>query len=192
MFPTSINGQIELRALQPQHVETVMRGIKQQLETVKAVDISQQCNTISFRGGFFPFRLVTNLNVLGPVSRGEIEVLHGTPAVVTYRLSTIGMLVDVLLIALAMAIFIGITRNLAMASLVFLLMFSVLFGINYLIATFRLSSFVRLAATVHGEGPFACPNCGTLYDPSDYREDALEKRCAACQEVLETKASIGS
>jgi hypothetical protein len=184
VFPTSINGQIELKALQPLHVETVMRGIKRQLETVKAVDIKRYSNTISFRGGFFPFRLVTNLNVLGPVSQGEIEVLHGTPAVVKYRLSTVGMLVDVLVIALAMAIFIGITGNMVTASLAFLLMFGVLFGINYLIAVFRLASFLRLLATLGGDGPQACSNCGTLYDPSDYREDAPEKRCTTCQNIL--------
>jgi hypothetical protein len=192
MFLTSINGQIELKALKPEHVEMVTRGIKRQLEAMKAVDISQQVNIVSFRGGFFPFRFLSNLSVLGPVSRGEIEVLPGTPAVVKYRLSTVGMLVDVLVIALAMTIFIGITRNIVTASLAFLLMFGVLFGINYLMAVFRLASFVRLAATVRGEGPQACPNCGTLYDPSDYRDDASEKRCTTCREVLETKASIGS
>jgi hypothetical protein len=192
VFPTSINGQIELKALKPEYVEMVTRGIKRQLETMKAVNISQQGNMVSFRGGFFPFHFVANLSLLGPVSRGEIEVLPGPPAVVKYRLSIVGMLVDVLVIALAMAIFIGITRSLATALLCFLAMFAVLFGINYLIAVFRLSSFVKLAATVRGEGPQACPNCGTLYDPSDYREDVLEKRCTTCQEILETKASIES
>jgi hypothetical protein len=192
MFPTSINGQIESGALKPEHVEMVTRGIKRQLETMKALDINRHGNTISFRGGFFPFRFLSNLSVLGPVSRGEIEVLPGTPAVVKYRLSTVGMLVDVLVIALAMTIFIGITRNIVTASLAFLLMFGVLFGINYLMAVFRLASFVRLAATVRGEGPQACSNCGTLYDPSDYRDDASEKRCATCQEPIEGKASIGS
>jgi hypothetical protein len=119
-------------------------------------------------------------------------VLPGTPAIVKYRLSTVGMLVDVLVIALAMAIFMGITRNPITAFLAFLFMFGVLFGMNYLIAEFRLTSFVKLAATVRGEEPQACPNCGTLYDPSDYRDDALEKRCATCQELLEKEASIGS
>jgi hypothetical protein len=192
MFLTSINGQIELKALKPEHVEMVTRGIKRQLEAMKAVDISQQVNIVSFRGGFFPFRFLSNLRVLGPVSRGEIEVLSGTPALVKYRLSTVGMLADVLLIALTMAIFTGITRNMMAASLAFPLMFGVFFGMNYLIAIFRLSSFVKLAATVRGEGPQACPNCGTLYDPSDYRDDALEKRCTTCQELLEKEASIGS
>jgi hypothetical protein len=192
MFPTSINGQIELKALQPEHVEIVMRGIKRQLETMKAVDIGQQDNIVSFRGGFFPFRFVANLSVLNPISRGEIEVLSGTPSLVKYRLSTVGMLADVLLIALTMAILTGITRNLTTVFLAFPLMFGVLFGINYLIATFRLATFVKLAATVRGEGPQACPNCGTLYDPSDYRDDASEKRCTTCQEPLEGKASIGS
>jgi hypothetical protein len=192
MFPTSINGQIELEALKPEHVEMVLRGIKRQLETVKAVEINQQGNIVSFRGGFFPFRFVANLSLLGPVSRGEIEVLSGSPAVVKYRLSTIGMLADVLVTALAMTIFIGITRNLMTALLAFLLMFGVLFGINYLVAAFRLATFVKLATTVRGEGPFACPNCGALYDPSDYRDNALEKRCTTCQEPIEGKASIGS
>jgi hypothetical protein len=192
MFPTSINGQIELKALKSEHVEIVARGIKRQLEAMKALDINQHGNTISFRGGFFPFRFLSNLSVLGPVSRGEIEVLPGTPAIVKYRLSTVGMLVDILVIALAMAIFMGITRNPITAFLAFLFMFGVLFGMNYLIAEFRLTSFVKLAATVRGEEPQACPNCGTLYDPSDYRDDALEKRCATCQELLEKEASIGS
>jgi hypothetical protein len=192
MFPTSINGQIELKALQPEHVEIVTRGISRQLDTMKAVDISQHDNIVSFRGGFLPFRFVANLSVLNSISRGRIEVLPGAPAVVKYRLSTIGMLVDVLVIALAMAIFIGITRNLLSASLAFLLVFGVLFGINYLVATFRLAAFVKLTTTVRGEGPFACPNCGTLYDPSDYRDDAPEKRCTTCNELLKGKASIGS
>jgi hypothetical protein len=192
MFLTSINSQIELKALRPEHVEIVTRGIKRQLDTMKAVNISPQGNIVSFRGGFFPFRFVANLNILGPINHGVIEVLPGAPAVVKYQLSTVGMLVDVLVIALAMAIYIGITRSLSMASLAFLLMFGVFFGLNYLIAVFRLSSFVKLAATVRGEGPLACPNCGTLYDPSDYREDALEKRCSTCQDILETKASVGS
>jgi hypothetical protein len=184
MFPTSINGQIELGALKPEHVEMVLRGVKRQLDTMKAVDINQQGNIVSFRGGFFPFRFVASLSVLGPVSRGEIEVLSGTPSLVKYRLSTVGMLVDISVIVLAMAIFIGITRNLAATSLAFLLMFGVLFGTNYLIAVFRLNSFVRLAATARGEAPQACLNCGTLYDPSDYRDDAPERRCATCNELL--------
>jgi hypothetical protein len=192
MFPTSINGQIELKALKSEHVEIVARGIKRQLEAMKAVDINQHGNTISFRGGFFPFRFLSNLSVLGPVSRGEIEVLPGTPAIVKYRLSTVGMLVDILVIALAMAIFMGITRNLVTASLAFLLMSGVLFGINYLVAIFRLAAFVKLATTVRGEGPQACPNCGILYDPSDYRDDAPEKRCTTCQELLEKETSIES
>jgi hypothetical protein len=87
MFPTSINGQIELKALKSEHVEMVTRGIKRQLETMKAVDISQRNCIVSFRGGFFPFRFVANLSVLDPVSRGEIEVLSGTPSLVKYRLS---------------------------------------------------------------------------------------------------------
>jgi hypothetical protein len=192
MFPTSINGQIELKVLRPEHVEMVARGIKRQLETMKAVDISHYGNIVSFRGGFFPFCFVANLSVLGPISRGEIEALPAAPAVVKYRLSTVGMIVDVLVIVLAMTIFIGITRNLITALLAFLLMFGVLFGINYLVAAFRLATFVKLATTVRGEGPFACPNCGTFYDPSDYRDDAPERRCAMCQEILETKASVGS
>lgn len=192
MFPTSINGQIELKALKPEYVEIVTRGIKRQLEAMKALDINQHGNTISFRGGFFPFRFLSNLSVLGPVSRGEIEVLPGTPAIVKYRLSTVGMLVDILVIALAMAIFIGITRNLVTASLAFLLMSGTFFGMNYLIAAFRLATFVKLVAIVRDEGPLVCPNCGTLYDSSDYRDDALEKRCATCQEPIEGKASIES
>jgi hypothetical protein len=192
VFPTSINGYIELKALKSEHVEMVTRGIKRQLETMKAVDISQQGNMVSFRGGFFPFRFIANLNALGPVNRGEIEVLSGPPAVVKYQLSTVGMLVDVSVIALAMAIFIGITRDMTTASLAFLIMFGVFFGMNYLVAVLRLSSFVKLTATVRGEGPRACPSCGTLYDPSDYRDDALKKRCATCQELLERKTSVGS
>jgi hypothetical protein len=141
MFPTSINGQIELEALKPEYVEIVTRGIKKQLDTMKAIDINQQDNIVSFRGGFFPFRFVANLSVLGPVSRGEIAVLPGTPTLVKYRLSTVGMLVDVSVIVLAITIFIGITRNLTTAFLAFPLMFGVFFGINYLIAIFRLRTY---------------------------------------------------
>jgi hypothetical protein len=192
MFSTSINGQIELKALKPEHVELVTRGIKRQLETMKAVDISQQDNIVSFRGGFFPFRFLTNLNVLGTISRGEIEVLSGAPALVKYRLSAVGMLVDVLVISLAITLFIGISRNLLTASLAFLILFGVFFGMNYLIAIFRLATFLKLTAIVRGEGPLACPNCRTLYDPSDYREDASEKRCTTCHELIEGKAFVGS
>ncbi len=98
------------------------------------------------------------------------------------------MFVDVSVVVLAMTIFIGITRNLMTALLAFPLMFGVLSGMNYLLAIFRLATFVKPAATVRGELPLACPNCGTLYDPSDYRDDALEKRCATCQEVLRNKS----
>jgi predicted RNA-binding Zn-ribbon protein involved in translation (DUF1610 family) len=65
----------------------------------------------------------------------------------------------------------------------------VLFGLNYLTAALRIRSFLRHAAIIHGENPFVCPNCGSLYDPSDYRDDALEKRCATCNELLKDETS---
>lgn len=192
MFPVSVNGQIELRALQPQHVRIVTDSIKRQLEAARARDMGQHDNIISFRNGLFPSRLISSLNMLGPLSQGKIEVCHGTPAVIKYRLSAIGMLIDVLVIALAAAILINITGGLPKALLVFPCIFCVLFGANYLIAILRLRSFLRLAAAVHGERPFICPNCGSLYDPSDYRDDAIEKRCAACNELLKDDTSAGS
>ncbi len=189
MFPTGINGQIELISLRQEHVHIVVGGIKRQLEIMKAANINQHDSILSFKGGFFPSRLLNTLNILDSVSQGKIEVLHGTPAVIKYRLSSVGMLIDVLFIALAAAIFIGITDNLLRAILVFLSVFSVLFGLNYLTAALRIRSFLRHAAIINGENPFVCPNCGSLYDPSDYRDDALEKRCAACNELLKDETS---
>jgi len=192
MFPFGINGHIGLRALQPQHMCIVTAGIKRQLEIMKIHNAALRDNTILFHGGFFPSRFISNLNVLSPVSQGKIEVFHGTPAIIKYRLSAVGMLIDVLFIALAAAIFIGITDNLSRAVLVFLSVFCVLFGLNYLTAAVRIRAFLRHAAVVRGGNLFVCPNCGSLYDPSDYRDDALEKRCATCNELLKDETSARS
>jgi len=64
----------------------------------------------------------------------------------------------------------------------------VLFAGGALLAI-RIHSAKRAAAAPHtlSEPPRElpqCPRCGTPYDPDDYREDAVERRCVECRALL--------
>ncbi len=144
MFPTSIKGTIELSTCEPSDIPRILINVRSELEAASARDIHLSENKISFRGGIF--RLVTNWNVLVPIGSGEIEVDPGSPPVLKYNFSTL----EILVIASLMALFVGGSMALARPITLQTMEFPIvawlwLFGMNYLVAAFRLPAFVRRA-----------------------------------------------
>ena len=142
MFPTSIKGTIELSTYGSSDIPRILTKIRANLESIKARDIYLSGNKISFRGGVF--RLVSNWNVLSPVGSGEIEIIPGSPPVLKYSFSTVQILVIVTLMVLFTFGSMIQTIPIKLETFLFpILAFLWLFGINYLVAAFRLPRFVR-------------------------------------------------
>lgn len=146
MFPTHITGRIELAAATPERVDSIAERFVSELARVRASDVMRQGNTITFKGGVF--RLVSSWNILGPVSQGAIELKVGPPPEIAYRFSCIQMLVITTLMVIVMGLFVATSPRapLALKLGAPVIMWLWLFGMNYLIAAYRLPAFVRRTA----------------------------------------------
>jgi hypothetical protein len=144
MFPTSIEGRIDLPDTTELHADIMAACIVDALRDVRASAIERGGNTITFGGGIF--RMVGNWNVLVPVSSGAIEVRAGPDAGISYRFSCLQMLVLVSAMALGVAVVIPASEPVAIRLGAPVAMWAWLFGMNFLISTVRLRTFVRRAA----------------------------------------------
>lgn len=148
MFPLSIQGQFEVPRLTSKETGFVTMRLFYALEAAKASSLHRDGDTITFRGGMF--RLVSNWNVLGPVSHGVIKVSATPTITVQYSLSSIELLVVATLQALLAGFCVSIKTgeigllNFAVAAFAW----TVLFGLNYLVAASRLPAFIRQASGV--------------------------------------------
>jgi hypothetical protein len=183
MFPVSLKGTFELRPLNDDDVVDVLDRVEQVLADVKASRIVREGSTITFRGGFLRGIPGTSINVLGEIGRGELEVMTGDPGRARYRLSTLGMTLTITGVVAALSAFIAVRENApAFAVWFFVLGTLAVVSMNFVLASMRAPAFLQRAASAPplGEGPEACSNCATRYDPAKFPKDATTVRCKTC------------
>ena len=139
MFPFSIKGEFELAKENTIATDHLLDKIEQELEIVRAKQISRLDNMIVFQAGIF--RPVSNLNVLAAVGKGSIEVIPSLPIKIRYYFSCVQMLVTSIILA---SVFGLMESSFLQACVIGFFVF----GLNYLISTIRLPLFVRQAADV--------------------------------------------
>jgi hypothetical protein len=139
MFPLSIDGEIELKSSAPE--SDILSGLRRALAAQKANNISTDGRRIAFEAGVF--RLVSNWNVLVPVGSGTIEIVPGPPRRVRYAFSCRQMAAFTTAMAGVMSCLAAREGGAAGAVLIFAGAWAWLFGMNYIIAAFRLPGFVR-------------------------------------------------
>jgi len=185
VFPTSIDGHYEIGPIEPGRVHLVVQDVAQEVLRVRGSDVERDGESVSFRGGFF--RSPGSWRLFSTIDRGIIRITAGSPGSVDYSFSTRLFLIMTSVALLIMSGSMVFHDPKFAASFLF---FGWLwaFGMNYVIARFRLSSFVREILPVRESGPLACPDCGALYDLAEYRDDATEIRCRRCHSLLPRSA----
>lgn len=144
MFPTSIEGTLDLPERSPAEASELLRRIERALVQAKANDLVRSNDRISFRGGVF--RAVSSWNVLGPVGSGVIEVVQGSPSTIRYDFSCMELLIIVTLMAVVLGLSMIHGSPSSMISYVLpILAWLWLFGMNYIVASVRLPNFVKRA-----------------------------------------------
>ena len=141
MFPISIEGQFELPQGDFAHVDAALTSMQDALTAVRASTVSRDGNAVTYTASLW--RFVTNWNILAPVPTGRIEIQPGMPGVVTFRFSTILLLMLGTAGATFIAAAAGQDGHLGFGLVVFAVGWLWLFGMNYLIAYLRLRAFVR-------------------------------------------------
>lgn len=140
MFPTSFEGTIRLEALEPAQVDMILYNIEQALRIEEATSITRAANKICFRVGIF--RLVSGGNPLNQVTHGEIEVLPGPRGLVRYRFSCVRLLILTTIVT-------GVMGLAARWVVPFVGGWLWLFGLSYLVGTYRVPRFMQRAADGH-------------------------------------------
>ena len=143
MFPLTISGRIESASISAEQVPVLVAGLSSALARARASDVTCAGNALAFRAGIF--RLVFSWNVLVPVGSGAIQVLAGTAGSVRYRFSCVQMLVVISIMTLSLAMLIPRTEPLAWRIGAPIVLWLWLFGMNYMVASFRLPAFLRRA-----------------------------------------------
>jgi hypothetical protein len=142
MFPLGFEGSIELASAKESQFDGILSRIQAALASVSARNIDRDGNKVSFKTGMF--RFVSSINILGPVSSGEIELIAGRPCAARYQFSCLPLFVGPAAFA-----FLAAYADWALAGkkleAVWAGLFggACLFGAQYLISWFRLDRFVR-------------------------------------------------
>jgi len=189
LFPLDISGSIELAPLDQRLAASVLEAIQNRLQAEPVSSVRRDSDSISFSQNVAQMFSLAAYRPFGFIDSGEI-LLEGKPAtLLQYRLSTRRSLTVIMGLACVVALSIGVTeRDISGAVIFVALGFFWLFGVNYLIASFRTRSLIKgLVAAARpresGVGPATCPHCGSLYDPDDYRPDS-EMICAQCHRPM--------
>jgi hypothetical protein len=140
MFPLTIAGRIESANISADQVPVLIAALKSALQRARATDVTCAGNTVAFRAGML--RLVSNWNVLAPIGSGVIEVHAGSPGIVRYRFSCVQMLVAASIMVSVAVILIPQTKPLLFRLGAPFAMWLWLFGVNFVVASFRLPAFV--------------------------------------------------
>ena len=143
MFPISLEGSIDTHSISPEQVNAVTERLVSALNRARASSVVCDGNTVTFRGGMF--RLVFNWNVLVPVSRGTITISSGSRDAVRFNLSCVEMLVVTTVMAICAGFVIPSGQPALFRFGAPVLMWLWLFGMNYVIAAYRLPAFIRRA-----------------------------------------------
>ncbi|NTW29509.1 MAG: hypothetical protein HGA39_09150 [Coriobacteriia bacterium] len=169
MFPTNINGTVELPSLGLQDIDSLLAGIERELDAVVAKDVVREGNVISFRGGFFRSFFISRWNLLVPIRNGTIEVVPGPVLRVDYRLSTVEFVTMVSTLVIVAALLATVSTVFMFGSVTFLVFAWFCFiGVNYLIAMLRFPFFVKRAARRR--------NLATRHEPSRNRSASDSER----------------
>lgn len=138
MFPVSIEGTIPIGEIDAEEAEQRLARWQAWLHKSSARDIRREGDAVTFRAGMF--RFVSNWNPLVAVSSGRVE-LRRASGTVRYELSCRQMLV-------VSALMVGVLAASALRSgrppfALVPLMWLWLFGMNYLVASRRISNALR-------------------------------------------------
>jgi hypothetical protein len=143
-FPFTLSGRIWLEQ-RPMSVETILRGVEDELKRQRALRIERRSDTIYFAAGLF--RSVGSWNILVPIDHGTISVLEdqeGTALV--YHLSYVQLfLVASVMIFGLMGPVIWTESNLSLVGKTAILgfMWIWLVGGNLVISAARFPAFLR-------------------------------------------------
>jgi hypothetical protein len=190
IFPVSISGELETRALNVSDAQRVLREVQHALENERMGSVEQAGNTISFRVGiaaWLRWSFAFGRRSVSIISGGTIEVVPGDPGRIRYEAST--RLFAVLSTAAVVLMVFTMLRDgwVGPALLFGPLGWLWVVGLNYVFGRAGVRDFVATMVDLEGQRPgsSACPSCGTPYDPADYRPEAPEKRCVTCRALLE-------
>ncbi len=140
-FPISVSGAVAVRDVT---VEQAIDRLEGALAQAKAVALRREGSAVQFRGGVF--RLVSNWNVLVPISNGVLEVSPTANGVsICYRVTFRQMLVVVtLMVGVFFGPFVMAAPNTSVAGGLGILSVSWLwlFGGNFVLTRWRLPAFL--------------------------------------------------
>jgi len=144
MFPTSIDGTVELSGSEAAPAEAVLSNVERELALASACDIRRRDTKITFRGG--AFRMVSNRNVLSIIGAGEITIDSNLPSQLRYSFSCVEFFVFVTMMAGFVGMFsVGRYPTYAPSYALPFGMWLLVFGGNYLIALARVQTLVKHA-----------------------------------------------
>lgn len=121
------------------------------LDFQRAKNIEYTDDTVFFRGGMF--RGVSNMNVLITVTRGQIKIIPGNRAQISYLFLCTQMLISSILFSIVWGVFLLDKESLIMRILGAIGFFCVCFALNYAIGLQRLRKFLRKTAGKEGYSP---------------------------------------
>jgi len=139
-FLTGFEGSVEFEYLNAKDAQHVVGRLGSALTAQRASNVHVSEFKVTFQVS--AFRFVSNWNVLALVDKGEMIAHPGAPGVVKYTFSFVKFFVTT---TLAIGLFsIGVLFNLNTPALFVIPAFVWLFafGLNYIIAVFRLKDFV--------------------------------------------------
>jgi hypothetical protein len=141
-FLTGFEGRIEFQYLSAKDARHIFHRIRGALSAQQATDIHGAESEITFRVSML--RFASNWNVLTPVDEGEINIYPGSPGVVKYRFSFTRMFIFATISAAFFFIMLSPTlgSNTFVVIAIPIIAWLFLFGLNYIIAVFRLQDFV--------------------------------------------------
>lgn len=152
MFPANIEGEFRIGDIDAEEAERRLTAFEEWLRGAKATDIEREGDTVTFRAGIF--RWVSNWNPLVPIGWGRVE-LSRAEGVLRYDFSCRQLLVLISVWAVVGAAGCALAGFWTGSPLVAPIMGVWLFGMNYLMASWRLSKVLRekLGPAVEPEPP---------------------------------------
>jgi len=145
-FPFTYTNKVEVQFDEKKHTpENLLDSVIKSLQKAKAKNVKNNLNHITFTGGIF--RLVTNWNILGSISSGEITIERNKDKLcLKYHLKFTEMLI---IVTVGVFGFLGIgiyqASNLTNIHKIIMLIIAWLwlFGGNYMVTIFRFPKFIN-------------------------------------------------
>jgi hypothetical protein len=139
---TRLEGSVELEHLSPEDAHHIIHHLSAALSAQRATDIHSEKYKVTFQVSMF--RFVSNWNVLEPVDGGEFIAHPGAPGTIEYRFSLVRMFVSTTIITIIFSLTILLRLGLYISAVIVipLVVWLFFFGLNYIIAVWRLQNFV--------------------------------------------------